>query len=147
MAIQHIQEAQDKGARQSRACETAGISNRTLQRWRRDGIEDERQAAEKTPANKLSTIEREQIVETCNRPEYSSLSPKQIVPMLADKGIYLASESSFYRVLRDADLLHHRGRTAPANRASKPKAYEASMPNQIWSWDITYRAPSLQRCH
>ncbi|MCK5919551.1 MAG: IS3 family transposase, partial [Methylococcales bacterium] len=144
MAIQHIQEALDKGARQHKACEVAGISSRTLQRWRIIGVQDQRQAVGKAPANKLSTIEREQIIETCNREEYSSLPPKQIVPMLADKGIYLASESSFYRVLRDADQLHRRGRSTPANTANKPHAYEASMPNQIWSWDITYLASEIK---
>jgi len=144
MAIQHIQDALDKGARQHKACEIAGISSRTLQRWRIVGVKDQRQAVEKTPANKLSAIEREQILETCNREEYRSLAPKQIVPTLADKGIYLASESSFYRILRDADQLHHRGRSAPANTANKPHAYEASMPNQIWSWDITYLAREVK---
>jgi transposase InsO family protein len=144
MAIQHIQEALDKGARQSQACEVAGISSRTLQRWRIVGVKDQRQAVEKAPVNKLSTIERKQIIDTCNREEYSSLPPKQIVPILADKGIYLASESSFYRILRDADQLYHRGRSTPPNTANKPNAYEASMPNQIWSWDITYLAREVR---
>lgn len=144
MAIQHIQEALDKGARQSKACEIAGISSRTLQRWRIIGEKDQRQTVKKEPANKLSNIERDQIIETCNLQEYSSMAPKQIVPVLADKGIYLASESSFYRILRDANQLQHRGRSAPANTANKPKAYEACMANQIWSWDITYLASEMK---
>ncbi len=144
MAIQHIQEALDKGARQSKACEVAGISSRTLQRWRIIGVQDQRKAAKKVPANKLTEFERLHILETCNHPEYSSLAPKQIVPMLADKGTYLASESSFYRILRDADQLHHRGQSTSPSTANKPRAYEACMANQIWSWDITYLASEIK---
>ena len=65
------------------------------------------------------------------------MSPKQLVPALADRGEYLASESSFYRVLREAKQLAHRGRArAPVAR---PRAeHRACAPDQVWSWDITY---------
>lgn len=144
MAIKYIQEALDNGARQSKACEVAGISGRTLQRWRIVGMKDQRQTAKKTPTNKLSEFERSRIIETCNRPEFSSLAPKQIVPALADRGVYLASESSFYRILRDVDQLHHRGRTASPAATKKPGAYIACKANQIWSWDITYLASEIK---
>jgi transposase InsO family protein len=65
------------------------------------------------------------------------MSPNQIVPALADQGVYVASESSFYRVLRQADQLSPRGKAKPANH-KRPQAIEASGPNQVWSWDITY---------
>ena len=52
------------------------------------------------PANRLSEVERQQILAVCNTPAYAHLPPYQIVPRLADQGIYLASESSFYRILK-----------------------------------------------
>lgn len=55
----------------------------------------------------------------------------------------MASESSFYRILRDADQLEHRGLTAKPSR-TKPKAHIADGPNQVWSWDITYLASNLK---
>jgi putative transposase len=52
------------------------------------------------PQHKLTPEERASIIEIVNRPEYSSLPPHQIVPRLADDGVYVASESSFYRVMK-----------------------------------------------
>lgn len=65
------------------------------------------------------------------------LPPCQIVPALADRGKYIASESSFYRVLKEQKLLNHRGKSKrPSN--NRPTALSATGPNQIYSWDITY---------
>lgn len=143
MAIQMISEAMQQGARQKPACEVVGISNRTLQQWCQTGTYDQRQQVKRVPANKLSEQERAAILKVCNSEEFKSQSPNQIVPTLADRGQYMASESSFYRILRDADQQQHRGRTAPPNRA-KPKAHSADGPNQVWSWDITYLARNLK---
>jgi transposase InsO family protein len=144
MAISLIDEAVTQGARQAPACDILGLSVRTLQRWRISGLDDERKTVDRIPTNKLSEDEREQILETCNREEYRSLSPKQIVPALADKGIYLASESTFYRVLREKDQVHSRGRAAKPTQHKKPKELVADGPGQVWSWDITYLAAGIR---
>ncbi len=143
MAVELIDEAMASGARQRRACQEAGISARTYQRWQAEGFEDRRQCIEKRPLNKLSEEERQAIIDTCNQLPYRSLSPKQIVPKLADKNIYLASESTFYRILRDEDMMHHRGRTNAPSKA-KTDSHTANGPNQLWSWDITYLASSVK---
>jgi putative transposase len=72
-----------------------------------------------------------------NTPEYATKPPGQIVPDLADKGIYLASESTFYRILRKRKLLKHRGRMRP-RQSKSPTTHIATSPNQVWTWDITY---------
>lgn len=79
-------------------------------------------------------------MEICNEPGYQSASPAQIVPALADEGIYLASESNFYRVLRAADQLHRRGKAQAPRKLSKPEAFKATGPRQVWIWDITFLA-------
>jgi transposase InsO family protein len=145
-AFELIEQAMAQGATQERACELLGISVRTYQRWTREGgVErDARPEAERPPpANRLSEAERERILEVCNQPEYSHLPPSQIVPMLADQGEYIASESTFYRVLREAGQTHRRGRAQPPQRRSKPEAYCATGPNQVWSWDITFLASTV----
>ena len=77
------------------------------------------------------------------RPEFCNASPHQIVPRLADRGEYLASESSFYRVLKTEQLLAHRGRATPAHRA-RPRAYEVTAPRTLFSWDIPYVPSSIR---
>ncbi len=74
----------------------------------------------------------------CHQPEYASLPPSQIVPRLADNGVYLASESTFYRVLRRHGEVHHRGRKRTAHKSGKPTTWTATAPNQLWAWDITW---------
>jgi putative transposase len=123
------------------ACEEADICLRTYRRWVKAGQvqSDQRPEAKRSaPQNKLSDDEKAAILATCNQPEYASLPPSQIVPRLADKGIYMASESSFYRVLNSFDQVHHRGRTRVLEKRAAPTSYTATGPNQLWSWDITY---------
>lgn len=137
--IQYIKQAVNSGARQSRACSILGISTRTLQRWRKaKDLNDKRLMAKKSPSNSLSEIEIANIIKTANKPEYANLTPAKIVPSLADDGIYIASESSFYRILKAVGQLTHRLKSKPKRNIKKPKALVASGPNQIYSWDITY---------
>ena len=103
-----------------------------------------RDATKRVYAHALSEEERREILNVCNLPEHQSLPPTQIVPKLADKGIYIASESSFYRVLKAHGQLNHRGRTQQPRQVAKPTALAATAPNQVWSWDITY-LPSAVR--
>jgi transposase InsO family protein len=142
-----IDEACAAGARMTEACRVVAISARTLQRWREAGElkADGRQQAgqQRAPANKLSEDERRQILAIANAPEFAHLPPSQIVPILADRGRYLASESSFYRVLREANQLAHRGKTK-APRHHRPAPLQASAANQLWSWDITYLATTIK---
>jgi transposase InsO family protein len=100
--------------------------------------EDGRTTRKFEPLNKLGEEEQAQVLQTANSEEFADLPPTQIVPILADKGIYIASESTFYRILRRERQLGHRQETRPAKERGKPEALEATGPNQIYSWDITY---------
>lgn len=132
-----IDEAVHAGARQQRACEELGITERTLQRWRHTPEDSRPQAHRPTPANKLDAQERLAVLAAANQPGYASLTPHQIVPKLADEGIYLASESTFYRVLKAAGQGQRRGRSKTA-RARAITTHVARGPNQVWCWDITW---------
>lgn len=137
--VQWVEEANAAGARRRKACELLGIAPRSLQRWcQGDELRaDARLTRRDVPANKLSDAERQQILAVASSAEFADLPPNQIVPQLADRGEYIASESSFYRVLRAAGQLKHRQAGRPATRI-KPEPLEASGPNQIYTWDITY---------
>ena len=142
-----IDQACQAGARLSEACRLLDISPRTLQRWRENGevkVDGRKAAAEqREPANKLSEQERQQILSIANERQFAQLPPAQIVPALADQGRYIASESSFYRVLKEAGQLAHRGK-AKAPRNQRPTPLQASASNQLWSWDITYLATTVR---
>lgn len=143
MILAAIDEAVAAGARRAAATKLLGLDPRTVQRWRRGEVGDDRRAGPRTaPANKLSQAERARILDTANSPEFRDVSPKQIVPVLAERGTYIGSESTFYRVLAEENLLAHRERSRPPTRRHKPDELVATRPNEVWSWDITYlRSP------
>ena len=91
MAIKLIAGAVRHGARQKRACEVIGITERSLQNWRMVGLTDRRQTAKKEPVNSLNKQEKDEILAVCNSEEFRNQPPKQIVPALADRGVFLAS--------------------------------------------------------
>ncbi|WP_425356662.1 IS3 family transposase [methane-oxidizing endosymbiont of Gigantopelta aegis] len=134
-----IDEAVDNGARQKLACELVGISARTYQRWNRgEGLSEDLRLHNTAPVhNQLSEAIKQEIITVINKPEYSALTPHQIVPRLLDLGCYLASESTFYRVMKAHNQLKHRAKGA-AGQHNKPQSLKATQANQIYSWDITY---------
>lgn len=139
--MEWINEAVQAGARKEQACAEIGLALRTLQRWMEDGkvkVDARTTTARPEPRNKLSEAERSAVLEVCNREENAHLPPSQIVPKLADEGIYLASESTFYRVLKAHGQGHRRGRAQPPHPRKPPTSYSATGANQVWSWDITY---------
>jgi putative transposase len=137
VTIELIEEAVLAGARRWKACELLGFSLRTLQRWGDEGGEDGRKGPLTTPGNKLSEAERLEVLQVVNSAEFRDLPPNQIVPRLADQGRYLASESTIYRLLRSEGQLAFREPSKPRTPRVVP-VLEATAPNQVWSWDITY---------
>jgi putative transposase len=141
--VELINEAVENGARLSIACEEAEISKRTYMRWitsfnaANKHVDKSTVAVHKTPHNKLTPQEKQEITNIVNMPEFSSLPPSQIVPILADRGLYITSESTFYRVLKEVNAQHHRGRSKePVKRPVS--THVAAAPNEVYTWDITY---------
>jgi len=134
-----LMEAMATGARQNRACAAISLNKRTLQRWQSDkSTGDARPLRVQLPKNKLSFLERKHLLTIVNSDEFGQLPPSQIVPRLADCGQYIASESTFYRVLRAENQLKQRRAERPVKQRHKPRALSATAPNQLVSWDITY---------
>lgn len=137
MTLQLIDEAVNAGAGLERACKELGLTARTVQRWRAGAMEDQRRGPKTRPSNALSETERRRVLEVVNSPEHRNLSPNQIVPRLADQGVYLASESTIHRLLREAKQNVHRERSKPRTPRCVP-SHVARGANQLWSWDITW---------
>ena len=141
-AIELIKVASAHRCRIKVACDDVGIDLKTLKRWMHD-LNDKRKGPLTEPKNKLSVEERDLIVSIANSENFVDLSPWQIVAKLTDQGRYVASESSFYKVLKERKLLAHRGRSKPPEK-NRPLPLIATGPNQIWSWDITYLKSSIR---
>jgi len=140
-----LEEAVTSGARQHKACEIIGINPKTLQRWKtpKDLQDDGRKTRVFIPTNKLTDEERQRIISVVNSDEFCAMTPNQIVPILAERGEYIASERTYYRVLKDEGQLAHRHRARPGAASRKPDALCASAPGQLLSWDITYLKTSV----
>ena len=139
MILGWIDEAVSAGSRLKPACEIVGLDARTVQRWRSQGAGSDRRAGPRSkPRNALSAKERARIVAVVNAPRFCDKSPKQIVPLLADEGVYIASESTIYQVLAKEGLAQRRSKAKPPTKRHRPQANVATGPNQVWSWDITY---------
>jgi putative transposase len=140
MILALIDEAVLAGARLSRACALLELPARTVQRWREQGPEggcDRRRGPRTAPQNKLSKAERRRVLEVVNSKPYRDLSVKQIVPRLCDQGVYLASESTMYRILQETDQSAHRQPCKPRQHV-RPQQHVATAPCQLLCWDITY---------
>ena len=137
-----IKAAHDAGARLRLACGIAGIDERTLQRWKADeGLirgDGRPLAVRLAPSHALSPDERARLLSVANEPRFAAVPPARIVPMLADEGVYLASESTFARVLKAHGQHAHRGRAKVPRKGRPPTTHIATAPRQVWCWDMTY---------
>jgi transposase InsO family protein len=133
-------EAVESGARKAQAVDVMGLPLRTLQRWQcpESVPVDGRTRRQQAPCNRLSDEERTWVLAVANSDEFKDKTPHQIVPILAERGEYYASESTFYRILREEKQVSHRHACRASVERSKPKALTATAPKQLVSWDITY---------
>lgn len=141
--LELIAEAVAGGARQSAACHELGLDARTVQRWQAGASEDGRAGPRRQPGNVITEQQRRQVLALLTSPRFRDLSPKQIVPTLADEGTYTVSEATMYRLLRSERLLAHRARSRPRTH-HRPPELVAAAPNTVWCWDITYLRASVR---
>jgi len=132
-------------ARPHKVCEVLGVHPRTIKRWLSEANAADRRTGANRPPSKLalSSDEKVRIIEVCCSPEFSSLPPAQIVAILAERGEYIGSASSIYRVLKAFKMNKHRGRARAAVKRQST-THIADKINQVWVWDITW-IPSAMR--
>lgn len=110
----------------------------TFRRWKSGNVKDQRKGSKKQIPRKLTTEEESKIIEICCNREYQDSNIYELHASLLDKGIYIASISTFYRVMKKHQLIHHRRNTKPSSRKNNPPEKIATGPNQVWCWDITW---------
>ncbi len=136
-----INEAIEAGCVVARARKEAGIDGRTFRRSTATGnaqvIADARpEATRPLPSNRLTDQDLARVHASCHEPRLADIQPSQIVPGLADEGIYLGSEATYHRVVHESNGQHERG--CARRRTTKPlSTHRATGPSQLWSWNAT----------
>jgi putative transposase len=156
-----IAEAVSAGARLIAALSVLGLTARCFQRWKRrakvrlstildmaemDLGQDGRSTRIQVPKNQMTAAEKQAILETINRAGLADLPVTQIVPILADEGCYVGSESTMYRVMRANQQNRRRSVSKAPKVRALPQHFSVTVPNQLACWDITY-LPSGVRGH
>ena len=128
------------------ACAMTGLSRATLYRRRTNRPES---SSENDPAttmaakprrrpqpSALSVQERALIVEYATSREFVDKSPQQMFYTLLERGIYVASPRTIYRVLAGQGLVGDR-RPHTSHPARVVPHLHATAPGDVASWDIT----------
>lgn len=110
-----------------------GISRSSMNRWRQHGPS---RLIRRVPANKLSSSEKGQILDLLHSAEFIEDTPYQVVSKLLDRGEWLCSIRSMYRVLSENEEIRERRNQRRHPKYEKP-VIEATAPRQLWTWDIT----------
>ena len=121
-----------------------GISLRTLQRWKRLGMEDRRKGSHKKVIRKIAPQKVEELIEVVNSAKYCDMSPYEVVPTLLDEGRYICSVRTIYRILKAEDLIHQRDGSKIRQKRTGPPQRIATGPNMVWCWDITWLAAAVK---
>lgn len=128
------------GTHAQEACDAVGITDRTYRNWKKLGDEDGRtKRTAFQSVRRIAEATREAIVERFCKADVSDLSlPQAFYKLLDEKQEYHCSLSTLYRIFAAKGLNKRRAPTRDARGRYKPTSYQATGPNQVWTWDITY---------
>lgn len=138
-----IQTSQRHGVSVRRSCLILAIEHRRIIRWQQrarlgQGLID-RVPGPKKALHRMLPEEIEQILSMARSQDYADLSHRIMAITAGDKGLFQASFSSVYRVLKEQNLMTARGPGGAHNGNSKaPVRKDLTGPNQRWCWDISY---------
>jgi putative transposase len=120
------------------ACEAFNIPRASFYRYlnKKNQPQDSNRERSKPPLA-LSLIEKKSVLDTLYSERFQDKTPYEVYATLLDEGVYQCSISTMYRILNDEHgKVEDRRRQVKRPNYSKPELL-ATMPNQVWSWDIT----------
>jgi putative transposase len=115
------------------ACLAIGIPRATVYRSRAPRREPRPRP---TPQRALSDAERREVLDTLHSERFVDVAPAEVHAVLLDKGKYLCSPRTMYRILAAQHQVRERRNQLRHPRYVKPQLV-ATGPNQVWTWDIT----------
>ena len=144
-----IETSQQQGVSARHSCSLLVIEHRRVVRWQPQSRQGQGLASlspgPKDPLPRVLPAEIDQIVTLAQSQEYVGLSHRILAVTAWDQGLFQASFSTVYRVLKERNLMTARGPGRPHNGRSKAPVRQAlTGPNQRWCWDISCR-PTFQK--
>ena len=118
------------------ACSALGVSRATLYRSRCPAPPRALARRRAPSPRRLSDEERQRILDTLHSPEFADQPPTEVYATLLERGEYLGSIRTFYRVLAEVGEVRERRNVRAAQVHARP-SLTATAPNQVWTWDIT----------
>jgi len=135
--IEYIKEASDLGVSERSICFLLGFPRRTIQHWRKSE-KDRRKGSQREVSHRLTIEEKNDLFAIANSKEFVDKTPEQIIATLAQNGVFIASVSSLYRILRHNNALKHRQESKKPMKSMEQQDTIVSGSNQVWAWDITW---------
>ena len=122
------------------ACQAGGVAQASYYRRHRASAPPARSVPiphrDRHQPRALSQAERQAILDVLHSDRFVDMAPAEVWATLLDEGVYLGSQSTFYRLLRQVGEVRERRAQATHPAKVKPELV-ANGPNQVWSWDIT----------
>jgi putative transposase len=115
------------------ACQALEFSRAT---WYRQQAPKLPPAARPVSSRALSPAEGQHALGVLHSEPFADLAPPTVVAILLDRGEYLCSARTMYRLLASAAEVRERRNQLRHPVYRKPELL-AVAPNQLWSWDIT----------
>jgi putative transposase len=138
-----IETSQQPGVSARRSCSLLAIEHRRVVRWQQQARQGQPLAnlrpGPQEPLHRVLPAAIGQIVTLAQSQEYVDLSHRILAVTAWDQGLFQASCSTVYRVLKERNLMTARGPSRSHNGHSKPPVRkDLTGPNQRWCWDISY---------
>jgi hypothetical protein len=130
----------------SAACIGMGVPRATFYRAKQTHIPLHTVRRPRQSPLALSAQEREDVLEVLHSPEYADIAPRTVYAILLDAGTYMASVSTFYRILHATSGARPRRNQLVHPAYARPELL-ATQPCEVWSWDITKLKGAVKSAH
>jgi transposase InsO family protein len=116
------------------AADLTGVARATA--GRSPAASSSRPSPRPVPANRLTALEQQEVLARLNSVEFVDRTPLQVYAELLERGQYLCSVSTMYRILAANAQVKDRRRLARHPARVRPELI-ATGPGQVFTWDIT----------